>query len=360
MYSSSPAPSDTGAHSSVNSAHTEEQVLSLDSVTARHHMDKFLSTSMAHKQQRTRPERRQTESKMAAAAGPQAAMLQHEVTNCPLTTTEAQLGAEQHSPSSPVVSQDSPVTYNDVVRAVQATMTPLMEAHTLTLQQAVLEIKGQITQLSQAVSANECRLGEAFQDVSELKLRYKSLQKSYLQLNNKVDDLENRSRRCNLRVLGIPESVKGPELFKFLQRTLPELLNIQDICNDLVVERAHRLGPARSEADSKPRVVIFKSLSFIHKEAIWSASRKCKELRWNGSRLFIFQDYSAEVTRARKEFSPICTRLVKEGKKFALMFPARLRLFDGNVIKDFSSAADAEAYMTELREEVHDASSAPG
>lgn len=64
----------------------------------------------------------------------------------------------------------------------------------------------------------------------------------------------------------------------------------------------------------------------------------------------MFQDYSAEVTRARKEFAGLCSRLVKENKKFALLYPARLRLFDGNTFKDFSIAADAEAYCKEKHE----------
>lgn len=322
-------------------------------------MDKFLSTTMSQKQQRTRTERRHTESKMAAAAGLQTAIAQHEVPVSSIMSAGAQDTSGQHSPSSPTAAQESPVTYSDVVRAVQAAVTPMLEAHTSTLQQAVLELKGQITQLSQVVSTNECRLGEVFQDVSELKTQYDSLQKSYLQLNNKVDDLENRSRRCNLRVLGIPEAVKGPDLFNFLQVTLPELLCIQEICAGLVVERAHRLGPAHAAPDSRPRVVIFKSLNFIHKEAIWSASRKHKDLRWNGSRIFIFQDYSAEVTRARKEFSPLCSRMVKDGRKFALLFPARLRLFDGSTPKDFTSVADAEAFLKELRDEANGASCVP-
>lgn len=62
----------------------------------------------------------------------------------------------------------------------------------------------------------------------------------------------------------------------------------------MVIERAHRLGPARPSSDSRPLVVIFKSLSFTHKEAICAASQKLKEIRWNASHLFIFQDYSAE------------------------------------------------------------------
>lgn len=40
---------------------------------------------------------------------------------------------------------------------------------------------------------------------------YDALQKSHLQHSNKVDDLEIRSRCCNLHIIGIPESVKGHE-----------------------------------------------------------------------------------------------------------------------------------------------------
>lgn len=186
-------------------------------------------------------------------------------------------------------------------------MRPLMEAHTAKLQQAVNNMNAQLNQLTNMVTTNEYRLGETFQDIIELKSKYEALQQSHLRLSNKVDDLENRSRRCNLRVIGIPETVKGSVLFKFLQTTLPVLLNIEDECSGMVEERAHRLGPARSEPNSRPRVVIFKTLSFVHKEAIWAASRHHKDLEWNGTRLFMFQDYSSDVTRARKEFSGLCS-----------------------------------------------------
>lgn len=171
-----------------------------------------------------------------------------------------------------------------------------------------------------------------------------------MQLSNKVNDLENRSRCCNLRIIGIPELIEGHELFKFLQSTLLDLLQIQYTCSDMVIERTHRLGPARSDPESRPRVVIFKILSFIHKEAIWQASCWHRDLRWNGSRLFIFQDYSSEVTRARKEFPGLCSRLVKENKKFALLFLAHLRLYDGSAFKDFTSVEYAEGYLKELQD----------
>lgn len=320
-----------------------------------------MSAAMPSRQQRARSERRPHESKMAAAAGSQAgtphqsAQKGDTVTSQTPETTHSSEQEEQdaqnlsHSSSSAPQLIDKPVTYADMVKAVQDAMTPLLEKHTAQLQQAVAEIKGQVHQLAQKIQITEGRLGETFQDVFSLKEQFDTLQKSHFHLCNKVDDLENRSRRCNLRIVGLPESVKGPDLFRFLQETLPELLHIKDVCSDLVVERAHRLGPPRAGTEGRPRVVIFKSLNFIHKEAIWQASRKRKELHWEGSRLFIFQDYSAEVSRARREFAPLCSRLVKENRKFALLFPARLRLYDGNSFRDFSTVGDVEGYLRELQ-----------
>lgn len=300
---------------------------------------------------------------MAAAAGTHSSTVQGaeqgsatELAETAPVRLTRQTGTEQDAQRSPDPSPsfcqaaDSPVTYNDMVRVVQDAMAPLLEKHTAQLQQAVADIKGQLHQLSHKVQNTESRLGETFQDVFTLKERFAVLQKSHTLMCNKVDDLENRSRRCNLRIIGLPETVKGPDLFTFLQETLPDLLQIRDACAGLVVERAHRLGPVRASPESRPRVVIFKSLSFVHKEAIWQASRKQKDLRWNDIRLHIFQDYSAEVTRARKEFSPICSRLVKEDRKFALLFPARLRIYDGNLYKEFTTVKDAVGYLQEQQE----------
>lgn len=119
----------------------------------------------------------------------------------------------------------------------------------------------------------------------------------------------------------------------------------------MVVERTHQLGPTRPAPESRPQVVIFKSLGFVHKEVIWSASRRHEDFCWNGSRLFIFQNYSSEVTRAHKEFANLCTRLVKENRKFALLYPAQLRLYEGTSFKDFTSVAGAEGYLKELQDE---------
>lgn len=54
-------------------------------------------------------------------------------------------------------------------------MRPMMEAHAAKLQQAVQDMKAQLSQLTSTVTENEYRLGETFQDVSDLKAHYETL-----------------------------------------------------------------------------------------------------------------------------------------------------------------------------------------
>lgn len=58
-------------------------------------------------------------------------------------------------------------------------------------------------------------------------------------LADKVDNLENRSRRNNLRPIGMPETVKPSELHKICEETLPKALGIY---RKIVVRRAHCIG----------------------------------------------------------------------------------------------------------------------
>lgn len=64
-------------------------------------------------------------------------------------------------------------------------------------------------------------------------------------LREKVDDMENRERRNNLRFLGFAESCEGNDIVVFLQATLSSILNV-DFPGGLDVERAHPIGSIAS------------------------------------------------------------------------------------------------------------------
>ncbi|KAJ1181396.1 hypothetical protein NDU88_006603 [Pleurodeles waltl] len=70
-------------------------------------------------------------------------------------------------------------------------------------------------------------------------------------VRSKLTDLEDRSRRDNVRFLGFPENIEGEDIHPFLRETLPKLTGIT-FDPPLEFQRAHRLGPRRLGTDTRP------------------------------------------------------------------------------------------------------------
>lgn len=69
----------------------------------------------------------------------------------------------------------------------------------------------------------------------------------------KLDDLENRSRRNNIRIVGLPEQYKATDLKDICKQTIPKTLGIKTICT---VERAHRLGQLNPDMKTLRQVIV--------------------------------------------------------------------------------------------------------
>ena len=72
------------------------------------------------------------------------------------------------------------------------------------------------------------------------------------QIWDKLEDMENRSRRNNVRFLGFPEGKEGGDMVKFLEELLPNLLNME---GRREIERAHRIASQRSTPGDRPRPI---------------------------------------------------------------------------------------------------------
>ncbi|KAJ1099491.1 hypothetical protein NDU88_004592 [Pleurodeles waltl] len=74
-------------------------------------------------------------------------------------------------------------------------------------------------------------------------------------LRAKVTDLEDRSRRDNIRLFGIPERKEGSDTKAFLQSLLPDLFGIE-FSPPPEFQRVHRIGPPHKDTSDKPRPII--------------------------------------------------------------------------------------------------------
>ncbi|XP_078497125.1 uncharacterized protein LOC144753242 [Lissotriton helveticus] len=91
------------------------------------------------------------------------------------------------------------------------------------------------------------------------------------QLQGKVEDLENRQRRSNLKIYRIPEGLEGSDPRAFLVKLLPRAFpDLSDWDWDSQIQRAHRLPLGLKRQNSKfPRPLLVHFGNFLLRQAVW-------------------------------------------------------------------------------------------
>ena len=170
-------------------------------------------------------------------------------------------------------------------------------------------------------------------------------------LREKLDDIENRERRLNLKFIGFSEKCEGRDARAFLGEAIQKIWNI-DFPQGLEIDRAHRLGavrhPVEGQPRPKPRPIIAKFLRYQDKERIVEAARKAKGT-WDGKNIMVFPDYSKIVNDKRALFNS-CKKLLHQRKmKFSLVFPAILVIHgDKENRRSFDDHKKALSYINSL------------
>ncbi|KAJ1123089.1 hypothetical protein NDU88_001562 [Pleurodeles waltl] len=144
-----------------------------------------------------------------------------------------------------------------------------------------------------------------------------------LYLRSKITDLEDRSRRDNIRLYGIPENEEGSDIQAFLGSALPKLTSLTF---DLPFEfqRAHRVGPKRSDETSRPRPIIACLLRHTQTRQILQRARSHGPFRIGQYDIRITADYSKDTNERRKAFLALRPRLRQLEMKYGLFDPARM------------------------------------
>ncbi|XP_065643827.1 uncharacterized protein LOC136075231 [Hydra vulgaris] len=127
-------------------------------------------------------------------------------------------------------------------------------------------------------------------------------------IKSKLREIEDRSRRNNLRIDGLKESENENwnETELKVQKFFEDLLGLKNI----KIERAHRTGIRDSK---KIRTVVIKLLNYKDKVAILKNVQKLK-----GKKIYVNEDYCAETILIRKDLKE---RMKKERElgKFAVI-----------------------------------------
>ena len=209
----------------------------------------------------------------------------------------------------------------DIVQApdrITDNLTKVIDTKISTVLEAIKEQTSQLQAVAPRVAEAEKRIADVEAAATSSEAKLASLQKQVHDMREHIDDLDNRGRRCNICIVGIPEGSEGSDSMKFLEIWVPEYLQMDTKAGRLMLDRAHRSLTLKPSAGQRPRPLIVKFHNFTDKQRVMEAAHWLGSHRSNQDdptnkepRISFFNDYSAEVVRRRKDFDDINVRLRK-------------------------------------------------
>lgn len=203
-------------------------------------------------------------------------------------------------------------------------------------------LQSSVREFAERVETVECQARDHDSRLCSLEAALTDLQKTNKALKAKVNDLEGRSRRNNIKIIGIPEGEEQGRPTEFVAALIPKLLGETHFQRPLVIDRAHRALKPRPSGGERPRIIMARVHFFQEKELIL---RRDRALDYNGHKVYIFPDYTAEVLEQRKAFSEVMRELRELKATHSLRFPARLCVQHNGQLKTFNDPAEAAKFV---------------
>ncbi len=119
-------------------------------------------------------------------------------------------------------------------------------------------------------------------------------------LTEKMTDMEDKSRRNNVWLVGLPEGVEGSDVAGFLRGNLSKWIPSLKGRN-IEIDRAHRVYDGRKNSD-RPRTLIFRVLRWHDRSEILKGARQAYPVKCTQDNvtLLFFPDFSPVTTAKRK------------------------------------------------------------
>lgn len=246
------------------------------------------------------------------------------------------------SPQKMAAPPEAPEGLKEVLKEVRAVRCRV-DANGESLdkvQTCLKELSGQMQQLTLRVEKVERAAAEHEERLALIPRMSRKLEG----LEKSVEDMSNRARRNNVRVLGIPEGAEGSDSIRYLESLIPQLLKL-DFSRPFEIERAHRLPSSVNQRSKFPRPMIFCALRHLHAIQILMAAKTIQPLLPGGQKVAFYPDFSKPTVERRKRFLAFRPRLQRLQAKYGLFSPARFKVTLNNETKTFDDPAELAVYI---------------
>ncbi len=160
--------------------------------------------------------------------------------------------------------------------------------------------------------------------------------------------MEDKSRRNNIRLVGLPEGMEGSDVAGFLRINLSKWIPSLKGRN-IEIDRAHRVYDGRKNSDW-PRTLIFRVLRWHDRLEILKGARQAYPVKCTQDNvtLLFFPDFSPVTAAKRKSLVPVLRSMTALGLQPFLAYPAVIKLRHVGEQRCFNSLRKAEDFVGSL------------
>ena len=186
------------------------------------------------------------------------------------------------------VNVNSTLCKSEDSKEICESLSEKIDLNSAQLQISINAVKATLDNVLMRVMEAENCIGETEGKICEIKQLTKQLKRDNKFLNIKLDQLENHSRRNNVRVVGLKEDTEGMDPVKFVTDWIPDILGptAQTQCRGL--GEPPRLSP---------RPVLIHLLRLQDLEKILALAKRKGNICYNNLKISLFPDMSPELTK---------------------------------------------------------------
>uniref|UniRef100_A0A3B5PZ48 L1 transposable element RRM domain-containing protein n=1 Tax=Xiphophorus maculatus TaxID=8083 RepID=A0A3B5PZ48_XIPMA len=198
------------------------------------------------------------------------------------------------------------------------------------LSASIAAIRSEMDALRATVADMEGPLSSCTDDLVSLKSNLDRLSAQVLALDSKCEDFETRSRRNDIRIIGLPEE-RNPVSADTISTLLKDAFGLE---KEPVVDRGHRSLQAKPKPGERPRPIMARLHYHADCADILRRARAQQRVKVGDSTISIFPDFTVQTAKARAAFNDVRRQLREVPDiRFGLLHPARLRITKGGVTR---------------------------
>ncbi|KAI4828841.1 hypothetical protein KUCAC02_022913 [Chaenocephalus aceratus] len=227
-----------------------------------------------------------------------------------MSKTESKQDKDPSSSSASVTLAELSSLLAEHRKAISADFKSSFEALTTPLDGLNSTVAGH----GERIGSLEDNSNEVDRRLQHLENACSTLQQDNVLLKTKLADLEGRSRRQNIRIIGLPESLEGPRPTAFFSQLLVDVFGKEVLSSPPELDRAHRSLAPKPAAGDKPRPVIVRLHHFQVKDLLIREARRRGELFYKEHKIRLYEDYRSDVLKERAEYKSSMAELYKRGQ----------------------------------------------